>query len=101
MLYLAILSLKVNRSSQVETEFMLTFLGYNIRKLFRYFSGHAKFNYWEAPKNLTPEKIRSLLLKDYLRKLQKYRKNLLMKRPKTILINLQKRNNKGLFSLTF
>ncbi len=38
--------------SKVETEFMLTILGYNIRKLFRYFDGSAKFNYWKAPDNL-------------------------------------------------
>ena len=41
---------------KVETEFMLTFLGYNIRKLFKFFSGKAKFNYWTAPADLMPEK---------------------------------------------
>lgn len=40
---------------KVETEFMLTFLGYNLRKLFRYFEGKAKFNYWIAPPDLKPE----------------------------------------------
>ena len=40
---------------KVETEFMLTFLGYNIRKLFRHFEGKAKFNYWVAPSDLKPE----------------------------------------------
>ena len=40
---------------KVETELMLTFLGYNIRKLFRHFEGKAKFNYWVAPLNLKPE----------------------------------------------
>ena len=40
---------------KVETEFMLTFLGYNIRKLFRFFEGKAKFNYWVAPADLKPE----------------------------------------------
>ncbi|MBQ0036123.1 MAG: transposase, partial [Firmicutes bacterium] len=40
---------------KVETEFMLTFLGYNIRKLFRHFEGKAKFNYWVAPTDLKPE----------------------------------------------
>lgn len=43
---------------KVETEFMLTFLGYNLRKLFRHFDGKAKFNYWVAPTNLEPEKKR-------------------------------------------
>lgn len=73
------IEMRVNRSSQVEgaigvikqdmnyvrnrrtlidkvkTEHMLTYLGYNIRKLFRYFSGKAKFNYWVAPDNLKAE----------------------------------------------
>ena len=40
---------------KVETEFMLTFLGYNLRKLFRFFEGKAKFNYWVAPPDLKPE----------------------------------------------
>lgn len=74
------IEMRVNRSSQVEgafgiikedmnytrlrrtslqkvnTEFMLTYLGYNIRKLFRHFDGKAKFAYWKAPDNLLPEK---------------------------------------------
>ena len=41
---------------KVETEHMLTYLGYNIRKLFRYYEGKARFNYWVAPENLKPEK---------------------------------------------
>ena len=73
------IEMRVNRSSQVEgafgvikedmnytrlrritlkkvnAEFMLTFLGYNIRKLFRYYDGKAKFTYWKAPNNLLPE----------------------------------------------
>ena len=40
---------------KVETELMLTFLGYNIRKLFRFFEGKAKFNYWIAPTDLKSE----------------------------------------------
>ncbi len=40
---------------KVETEFMLTFLGYNIRKLFRFFEEKTKLNYWIAPDNLKPE----------------------------------------------
>ena len=73
------IEMRVNRSSQVEgafgvikqdfqyerfrrrslakvsCEFMLVCLGYNIRKLFRYYSGDAKFNYWIAPDGLKPE----------------------------------------------
>ena len=73
------IEMRVNRSSQVEgafgvikqdfmyerfrrisiekvsTEFMLVCLGYNIRKLFSFYSGKAKFKYWQAPENLTFE----------------------------------------------
>ncbi len=73
------IELRVNRSAQVEgaygvikqdmmynrlrrtslskasTEIKLTCLGYNIRKLFKYYSGNGKFNYWIAPSNLQPE----------------------------------------------
>lgn len=73
------IEMRVNRSSQVEgafgvikqdfmykrfrrtlidkvsTEFMLVCLGYNIRKLFRFYSGNAKFEYWKAPVDLVPE----------------------------------------------
>ena len=41
---------------KVETEHMLTYLGYNIRKLFRFLEGKARFDYWVAPENLQPEK---------------------------------------------
>ena len=34
---------------KVETEYMLTYIGYNIRKLFRYFDGKLKKDYWVAP----------------------------------------------------
>ena len=71
--------MRVNRSSQVEgafgvikqdfkyerfrrtllpkvsTEFMLVCLGYNIRKLFKFYSGNAKFDYWKAPIRLQAE----------------------------------------------
>lgn len=40
---------------KVEVEFMLTVLGYNIRKLFKYYSGHLKTEYWKAPEDLTQE----------------------------------------------
>lgn len=44
--------------NKVETEYMLTFLGYNIRKLFRYFNGTEKSTYWKAPPDLEPEKFK-------------------------------------------
>lgn len=40
---------------KVSAEMALECLGYNIRKLFRHYSGKAKFNYWSAPANLEPE----------------------------------------------
>ena len=92
------IEMRVNRSSQVEgafgvlkedmnytrlrrtsldrvnTEFMLTFLGYNIRKLFRYFSGKAKFNYWIAPDNLKAELKRKPSAKRLSNKVKKNKK---------------------------
>ena len=50
--------LRRTRMEKVETELMLTFLGYNLRKLFRYFDNKAKFIYWTAPENLEPEKLK-------------------------------------------
>lgn len=76
------IEMRVNRSSQVEgafgvikqdfqyerfrrrslpkvsLEFMLVCLEYNIRKLFKYYDGNAKFDYWKVPKNITPEKFK-------------------------------------------
>ena len=43
---------------RVSTEFMLTVLGYDIRKLFRYFDGKWKSGYWQAPKDIKPEKFK-------------------------------------------
>lgn len=73
------IELRVNRSAQVEgtydvikqnmmynrlrrtslvnasAEIKLTCLGYNIRKLFKFYCGKGKFNYWIAPSDLKPE----------------------------------------------
>ena len=43
---------------KVETEFILVALGYNIRKLFMYYSGNLKTEYWKAPDNLTEEQFK-------------------------------------------
>ena len=43
---------------KVTAEYMLTFMGYNIRKLFRHFDGNLKMTYWLAPENLKPEKFK-------------------------------------------
>lgn len=37
---------------------MLVALGYNIRKLFMYYSGNLKTEYWKAPDNLTAEQFK-------------------------------------------
>ncbi|MBR5954616.1 MAG: transposase [Methanobrevibacter sp.] len=50
--------LRRTQMEKVETEFMLTYLGYNLRKLFRHFDNKAKFIYWSAPENLVPEKMK-------------------------------------------
>ena len=73
--------MRVNRSSQVEgafgvikqdmdydrvrrremtgvsLEFMLTCLGYNVRKLFLFIEGKTKTDYWKAPDDLKVETI--------------------------------------------
>lgn len=43
---------------RVETEYMLTFLGYNIRKLFRFYDGKLKKDFWKAPENIQPEQFK-------------------------------------------
>lgn len=43
---------------KVEVEFMLIILGYNIRKLFKYYSGNLKTEFWKAPKDLNEEKFK-------------------------------------------
>lgn len=37
---------------------MLVALGYNIRKLFMYYSRNLKTEYWKAPDNLTEEQFK-------------------------------------------
>ena len=41
--------------AKVTTEYMLTFLGFNIRKLFKFYSGNLKTDYWKAPPEMQPE----------------------------------------------
>ena len=43
---------------QVKTEFMLTLLGLNTRKLFRFFDGKDPFTYWKAPEGLHSEQFK-------------------------------------------
>lgn len=89
------IEMRVNRSSQIEgaygvikqdmeytrlkrttlekakLEIMLICIGYNIRKLFRYFEGKAKFDYWVAPSNLKEEKFKRPSAKRLSKKAQK------------------------------
>ena len=70
---------------KAETEFILTFLGYNIRKLFRFFEGKVKLNYWIAPEGLKPEMKKKPSAKRLSKKASK-------KKKKTV--NRQARNYK-------
>lgn len=89
------IEMRVNRSSQVEgafgvikqdmdyerarrrglenvsLEFMLTCLGYNIRKLFLLIEGKAKLDYWKAPDDLKPETIPPVNYEKILKKRKK------------------------------
>jgi len=56
---------------KVSTEFMLVCLGYNIRKLFRYLDGKAKFDYWKAPANLISETFKKPSAKKLSKKASK------------------------------
>ncbi|MDO5331619.1 MAG: transposase [Bacillota bacterium] len=40
---------------KVTAEYMLTFLGFNIRKLFKFYSGNLKTAYWKAPTGMQAE----------------------------------------------
>lgn len=86
------IEMRVNRSSQVEgafgvikqdmdydrarrrgmtgvsLEFMLTCLGYNVRKLFLFIEGKAKTDYWKAPDDLKVETIPPINYEKILKK---------------------------------
>jgi len=66
--------LRRTTSENVETEFMLTYLGYNIRKLFRFFKGKAETDYWIAPENLKPEEKKKPSAKRLSKKASKKKK---------------------------
>lgn len=92
------IEMRVNRSSQVEgafgvikqdfkyerfrrtllpkvsTEFMLVCLGYNIRKLFKFYSGNAKLQYWKAPVGLQVETFKKPSAKRLSNKADKVKK---------------------------
>ena len=55
----------------VSLEFMLTCLGYNIRKLFLLIEGKAKMDYWKAPDDLKSETIPPINYEKILKKRKK------------------------------
>jgi transposase len=69
--------------SKVETEYMLTFLGYNIRKLFRYFNGTEKSTYWQAPSDLKAETFKKPSAKRLTNKATKKKKKSANEKAKT------------------
>ena len=53
-------------------EFMLYCLGLNIRKLFRFFQGKAKFGYWKAPEGLVGESFKKPSVKRIESRMRKW-----------------------------
>lgn len=70
-------------SGKVETEYMLTFLGYNIRKLFRYFNGTEKSAYWKAPADLETETFKKPSAKRLTKKATKKKEKSANEKAKT------------------
>ena len=67
---------------------MLVALGYNIRKLFMYYSGNLKTEYWKAHDNLTAEQFKRPSSKRFENKVNKRKISLLIKKiKKNISIN--------------
>ena len=62
---------------------MLTFLGYNIRKLFRYFNGTESSSYWQAPSDLEPERFKKPSAKRLSKKATKKKKKSANEKAKT------------------
>lgn len=56
---------------KVDSEYMLTFLGYNLRKLFRYYDGNLKLDFWKCPQNIEPEKFKKPSAKRLSNKINK------------------------------
>ncbi len=68
---------------KVETEYMLTYLGYNLRKLFRFFDGNLKKDYWKVPSNVQPETPKKPSAKRLTNKVNKKKQNNPNKEAKT------------------
>jgi transposase len=68
---------------KVTAEYMLTFLGYNVRKLFRYFNENLKTTYWKAPEDLQPETFKKPSAKRLSNKMEKKKKKSANQQAKT------------------
>lgn len=42
---------------KAKMEYVLTFMGHNIRKMFRFYDGNLKTKYWSAPEDMKPEEF--------------------------------------------
>lgn len=59
--------------TRVKTEYMLTMLGLNTRKLLRYLDGKTNFDYWKPPEGLVAEKFKKPSAKRLANRAQKKR----------------------------
>ena len=57
--------------SKIQMEYMLTFLGYNIRKLYRFSDNNLKTDYWKAPEHLLSEQRKKPSAKRLANKINK------------------------------
>jgi hypothetical protein len=70
---------------------MLTFMGYNLRKLFRYFNGTQKSLYWKAPADLEAETFKKPSVKRLVNKAKKKKKKSVNEQAKTSYKHKKKR----------
>ena len=68
---------------KVTAEYALTFLGYNIRKLFSYFDGNLRKKYWEAPEDLKAETFKKPSAKRLSNRVNKKKKKSANEQAKT------------------
>ena len=59
---------------RVDTEMMLSCLGYNLRKYMRFLDGNAKFTYWKAPEGTTKGEFKKPSAKRLKNRVEKKRK---------------------------
>lgn len=59
---------------RVDTEMMLTCMGYNLRKYMRFLDGNAKFTFWKAPEGTTKGEFKKPSAKRLKNRVEKKRK---------------------------